>query len=1055
MPEPRLREPDDLRFAALSLRDRIRLPGDPVAAPEAQVRIGSARVSVLASRLLRLEWTPDGACDDRPTYAFPNRRAEVPAFEVRRDGAVTTVETEHLRLRHLADGTPFHAGNLSVDLIGEPAGHWTPGLVDRWNLGGARRTLDGRRGEARLESGLVSRSGWAVFDDGAGFRFAPDGGWVEPRPPADGRQDWYFFGYGHRYAEAVGEYVNRFGGTVPLPPRWMLGAWWSRYWAYRDRDLQALAEEFRAHGFPLDVLVIDMDWHTPDAWTGYTWNRELFPDPAGFLDWLHRHHLHATLNLHPALGVGRFESVYPEMARAMGLDPASDDPIPFRIADPRFTQAYFEVLHHPLEDLGVDFWWMDWQQGETSAMPGLDPLPWLNHLHHRDLLRHPERRPLLLSRWGGLGSHRYPIGFSGDTFATWPALRFQPRFTAAGANVAYGWWSHDIGGHFGVEEPELYVRWVQFGAFSPVLRLHSSNGPAYDRRPWAFGAEAEAAARDAFRARAELLPYLYTAARQASDTGLALVRPMSWMEPEEDSAYLARDQYLLGDDLLVAPVLEPADPGTGLALKDVWVPGGEWIERTTGETVHGPRWVTRLADLATVPQFVRAGTILPLAGPALSTSEQALDHLILSVFSGAHGAARVYHDDGSTRAYLQGECGWTAARVDTPEPGRCRVEVEPASQVRRLTLRLEHTNRPHQVLAGGLPVGRWTYDDESGRTTVEVGDVGGPVTVEVETGQGALSRRGPAWNDALRRADLQRLGDDRDSPSFTARAGGPLIHVAEHRAPDDARGTLGWVVVGAPASGAAADVSVAWALERGAEMQTVAATAALRDGEQAFECPFRWEGSPLPLRWTADVRVRWEGREVHRRHRSRVLQPGLPEWRVAAAGSEPNSPFEPEVIVADATGAAPSRRWRTVRQDPTDLDFGELGELFVVRFAGWSQPAGEADEVGWAVATFDVPSERPVAFGYFASGPVEVWCGTRLESDVGRAGPANPMDAFRQPRRTSPVTLPAGRHRVLFSCRRPADLHPGWWVLAAAVIDPTDGEVQVDVIPETTPPEPV
>ena len=245
-----------------------------------------------------------------------------------------------------------------------------------------------------------------------------------------------------------------------------------------------------------------------------------------------------------------------------------------------------------------------------------------------------------------------------------------------------------------------------------------------------------------------------------------------------------------------------------------------------------------------------------------------------------------------------------------------------------------------------------------------------------------------------------------------ARAGGPLIHVVEHRAPDDARGTLGWVVVGAPASGAAADVSVAWALERGAEMQTVAATAALRDGDQAFECPFRWEGSPLPLRWTADVRVRWEGREVHRRHRSRVLQPGLPEWRVAVPGSDPSSPFEPEVIVADATGAAPSRRWRTVRQDPTDLDFGELGELFVVRFAGWSQPAGEAEEVGWAVATFDVPSERPVAFGYFASGPVEVWCGTRLESDVGRAGPANPMDASRQPRRTSPVTLPAGRHRV-------------------------------------------
>ncbi|MBO0708500.1 MAG: hypothetical protein J2P44_09070, partial [Candidatus Dormibacteraeota bacterium] len=289
-----------------TFRDRIRLEGDPVAAPEAQVRSGGARFTVLASRLLRLEWAPDEAFDDRPTYAFPNRRAEVPPFRVHPDGDETVVETAHLRLRHVSDGKPFSDRNLSVELLNEPRSRWTPGLVDRWNLGGARRTVDSLRGEARLEPGLASRSGWAVVDDGAGFRFTPDGGWVEPALPAGGRQDWYFFGYGHQYAEAVSEYVTRFGGTIPMPPRWVLGPWWSRYWAYRDRDLQALVEEFRSRGFPLDVLVIDMDWHTPDAWTGYTWNRDLFPDPAGFLAWVHRQHLHATLNLHPALGVAPF-----------------------------------------------------------------------------------------------------------------------------------------------------------------------------------------------------------------------------------------------------------------------------------------------------------------------------------------------------------------------------------------------------------------------------------------------------------------------------------------------------------------------------------------------------------------------------------------------------------------------------------------------------------------------------------------------------------------------------------------------------------------------------
>lgn len=1019
--------PDDSAFF-----DRVRLEGDPVAAPEAQVRSGSARVTVLASRLLRLEWTPDGAFDDRGTYAFPNRRAPVPAFEVLEEAGATVVQTEHLRLRHVPDGAAFSAANLSIELLGPPRARWTPGTVDRWNLGGARRTVDGARGPARLEPGLVSRSGWALVDDGDGFRFSDDG-WVAARPPADGRQDWYFFGYGHRYADAVSEYVRGFGGRPPLPPRWALGPWWSRYWAYHDHELRSLVQEFRDRGFPLDVLVIDMDWHTPQAWTGYTWNRELFPDPPGFLDWLHRHHLHTTLNLHPALGVAPFESDYPAMAQAMGVE-AGGDTIPFRITDRRFAQAYFEVLHHPKEDQGVDFWWMDWQQGRTSELPGLDPLPWLNHLHHRDLRRRPGTRPLLLSRWGGLGSHRYPVGFSGDTFAGWEALRFQPRYTAAGANVGYGWWSHDIGGHFGAGEPELYARWVQFGAFSPLLRLHSSNHAEWDRRPWAFGPEVEGVARDAFRARLELMPYLYTCARHTSETGVAMIRPMAWVAPEHDSAYVARDQYLLGEDLLVAPVLEPADGATGLARKDVWLPPGEWIERASGETVVGPRWVTRQVDLACVPQYVRAGAIIPLADPALSTSEQTPGHLILSAFPGASGSTRVYHDDGTTSAHLAGDYGWTAARLEAPDPSRCSVEVEPAPQLRRLTLRLEHTNRPREVRLGGARLDGWTYEAGAGRTIVEVPDLRGPVKVEV-LAEGSLSRRGPTWNRTLETARPE-----------------PLVHIVEHRTPDDAQGTLGWVVV-APGQGSRANVSLTWTLERGHEHETFSDATSLTGSDRAFAAPFRWDGSPSPLRWTVDVAVAWEGGEVRQRHRSAVLQPSPPQWRVAVAPGAGAQQREPAAVVRDAESPRGGLAWQTRRWDPSDPDFGELGEPFVLRLARSFRPA--ADDVGetaWAVAAFTLPSPRAVAFAYSSSGAADVWCGSQLDPDIAGAGPTSLIDSRPRRRRTSSVTLGAGRHQVVFTCRRPKDLHPGWWFLSASIVHPESGEVQVDALPSASGP---
>ena len=212
-------------------------------------------------------------------------------------------------------------------------------------------------------------------------------------------------------------------------------------------------------------------------------------------------------------------------------------------------------------------------KGSPARYPGLNPLPWLNHLHFQDAARRG-KRPLLYSRYGGLGGHRYPIGFSGDTLARWELLGFLPYFTATAANVGFGWWSHDIGGHIGVDEPELYARWVQFGALSPCLRLHATKDAAAERRPWAFPSAVAVAAQQAFHLRYQLIPYLYTMARVAAETGVALCRPMYYAYPEAEDAYLGRQQYFLGDDLIAAPhyaALSASNwPGNGRSLDTPW-----------------------------------------------------------------------------------------------------------------------------------------------------------------------------------------------------------------------------------------------------------------------------------------------------------------------------------------------------------------------------------------------------------------------------------------------------------------------------------------------------
>lgn len=641
----------------------FQLPFTPAARAEAVISGPQVRFTVLTSRLIRLEYAPDGVFEDRPSQAFWHRDQPAPDFTTTQDGDSIEIETEHLHLHYRVSDQGFQADTLSITL---KAGGitWHYGDADPLNLKGTYRTLDQAGGYVPLEPGLMSRAGWAVVDDSRALVF-DDQCWLEPRGTHPAAQDLYFFGYGHDYRDCLRDF-NRIAGATPLIPRWILGNWWSRYWRYSEADLLALMDDFKAHEVPLAVCIVDMDWHitetgnTSTGWTGYTWNRTLFPAPDRFIAALHARGLRTALNLHPAEGVYPHEAMYPQMAERLGIDPASQKPVPFDIASPAFTEAYFDLLHHPEEARGVDFWWLDWQQGQKTKVSGLDPLWWLNHLHFYDLGRDGTHRPFIFSRWGGLGNHRYPIGFSGDTFVTWEALAFQPYFTATAANVGYGWWSHDIGGHYsGREDPELYTRWVQFGVFSPIFRLHSSNGEFYDRRPWGQdSADVFHAARDAMQLRHALIPYLYTMAWRNAAESLPPVQPMYYAYPEAEEAYVCPQQYLFGSELIAAPFTAPADPDTRLARQVVWLPEGDWFHFFTGER-YASGWHAIYGRLADIPVFARAGAIIPL-GPKVGWGGiENPAELDVHVFAGADGHFTLYEDDGTTNAYRRGEFSLT------------------------------------------------------------------------------------------------------------------------------------------------------------------------------------------------------------------------------------------------------------------------------------------------------------------------------------------------------------------------------------------------------------
>ncbi len=629
---------------------------------------GNVRFTMLTTGVVRMEWSPSGKWVDDPSFVAVERNLPVPEYQCREDGEWIVLSTSKFELKYKKNSGRFTADNLKISsAAGMKPFTWVPGMKQQHNLKGTSRTLDGYDGDLctfnnqsmQLEDGLLATDGWTLIDDSDHFLFdRSEWPWVKTRSEKGG-QDWYFMAYGQDYKGALKDFTA-FAGKVPLPPRYAFGYWWSRYWSYSDKEFRQLVENFDRYQIPLDVLVVDMDWHYTEAgkggWTGWTWNRRLFPDPAQFLGYLKERGLKVTLNLHPADGVAAYEEKYPDMAAWMKVDPSSRETIPWTVSDKHFMNGMFDLILEPMEKQGVDFWWLDWQQWLTDRkVEGLSNTWWINYVFFSHMEQNRDTRPLLYHRWGGLGNHRYQIGFSGDAIITWHSLGYQPYFTNCASNVLYGYWSHDIGGHMfkgGQKEelePELFTRWMQYGVFSPIFRTHSGKYASLNKEPWNFQGEYFEALQQAILLRYQLVPYIYTMARETYNSGLSLCRPMYYDYPAAQEAYDFQNEYMFGDQLLVAPIGAPME--NGRSILKVWLPeGNDWYEWHTGTLLKGGQVVERSFALTEYPVYVKAGSIIPLYGQVKNLNAND-EEITLAVFPGEQGSFTLYEDQGNDKYY--------------------------------------------------------------------------------------------------------------------------------------------------------------------------------------------------------------------------------------------------------------------------------------------------------------------------------------------------------------------------------------------------------------------
>jgi alpha-glucosidase (family GH31 glycosyl hydrolase) len=640
-----------------------------------QIVCGNARFTVVTANCIRLEYEANGKFVDERSYFAVNRDARDAEARIKPDGDGAVIDTAVLHLVYKPDGREFDAGNLSISLRkGDATVVWHPGMEAGENLGGTAQTLDGWDGARELPDGVLTRDGWYLLNDSETPLLTAD--WVRDRTSEtekDAGTDWYFFGYGDDYKAALRS-LTAIGGNVPLPRRYLLGAWYSRYWPYSAKQFRGIVDEYAGHAFPLDVLVIDMDWHItelpgsrssrPDQfWTGYTWDRKLIPDGPLLLKWLHERGLAVTLNDHPADGVWPHEDSYGAFMHAMGADASKRQHLLFDAGDKKYLDTFFDYTHVPMQKEGVDFWWLDWQQqAMTSSVRTLTNLQWLNQYYFQ---RSEEggKRGVSFSRWAGWGDQRHPIHFSGDAYTTFRMLAFEVPFTATAGNAGCFFWSHDIGGHQGGRNEESYTRWCQFGAFSAALRSHSTRNATMDRRPWTYAKWAEDSMQLSFRLRSRFFPYIYSAAQESSAESVPLLRPMYLEFPRVEAAYHQPQQYLYGDDILVAPIAEPGIGERRLARQAVWFPPGvDWYDFFTGQRFDGGSEALVAADIDEFPLYVRAGTPICMRAVTQRMATDPLKELVVRCYPGADGAtgsSELYEDDGLSDGYVNGQCART------------------------------------------------------------------------------------------------------------------------------------------------------------------------------------------------------------------------------------------------------------------------------------------------------------------------------------------------------------------------------------------------------------
>lgn len=605
------------------------------------------RITVLTERLLRLEYHPNGIFYDNQTQWVSFRNFSKPNFEVNQDDKYLEIKTKYFSLSYAKnknfDGGKFMpSANLKVDLTGTDRS-WYYHHPEVKNYKGLLIGFDGSEADLKLRNGLFSLDGFATIDDSNTYIYNEK---RELLKRSEAGIDIYLFMYGKDFDLALQDYF-KLVGMPPMIPRYALGNWWCRDLSYNEEDVLNVVNQFEKNEIPLSVFLFDKDWHirtTEDNKiidTGYTFNHDLFPNPVELIKKLHDKNIHVGLNINPVNGIYPHEESYKQISEYFKI--ADNKIIAFDPLNPVLLNAINQFMLSPLTNIGVDFFWNDYQKTDN----GVDGIWFINHF-----LTYNQLRPMMLARTGLIAPHLQPITYSGKTLVGWEMLRKIPQLNQCAANMGVSWISHDVDGNFGgTEEEELYIRSIQLATFSPILRFHAPRGRYYRREPWRWSIRVLEVVNDYLRLRHEMIPYLYSIAYNYHKNGIPVIRPFYYDYPwvYDDRNYSS--QYFFGE-LMISPIFDKKDLLMNRTVHKFFVPDGVWYDFKTGKKFPGNKEYISFYRDEDYPVFAKRGAIIPMKKVGNLNDVGNPKDLEIHIFPGENNTFNLYEDDGISDSYL-------------------------------------------------------------------------------------------------------------------------------------------------------------------------------------------------------------------------------------------------------------------------------------------------------------------------------------------------------------------------------------------------------------------